>query len=130
MRWLMYAPLLVTTMVASAQGASNVSAKFDGIYEGEATPAVALEQAGCSAFAAGEVVIANGILKSRKTDGSPTITGFITEEGYVAAFMTRAGHQRSAMDGRHENCVIGVGFIESDSGCAWVVHLQQKQANQ
>jgi hypothetical protein len=42
--------------------------------------------------------------------------------------MTRPGHQAAALDGRLEDGVIAAGFIESESGCVWVIHLTPQQA--
>lgn len=115
---------LMTLLVAgTAQAESNVSNKFDGVYQGNAMPVVGMSTSACPELQLPEVTIAKGFLKSAKDPSQPAVSGFITEEGYVAAFMARAGQQRSAMDGRFEAGVISAGFIEATSGCMWVVHL-------
>jgi hypothetical protein len=61
-----------------------------------------------------------------RSPGDPIASGFITEEGYFAAFITRPGHQRTPMDGRLVDGSIIAGIMEGDSGCAWVIHLDRK----
>jgi hypothetical protein len=112
--------------LSAAHAASNVSAKYDGSYEGAATPALPMRTAGCPAFTLNGIAISNGFLKTPQGEAAYAVSGFITEEGYVSAFLARAGHVRSALDGRMEDGVISAGFIESDSGCAWIVHLRRR----
>lgn len=110
----------------SVEAASNVSAKYDGIYEGAATPAPGLGTANCLAFPLTDVRLEKGFFKAARAGSNVSISGFITEEGYVSAHMARAGHQRSPLDGRLEDGLIVAGFIEFDSGCSWVVHLRPR----
>jgi len=120
---LLWALLVLATVASPAAAASNVTQKFDGVYAGSAQPATSVGTPDCSSFALAEVTIAGGFFKAPQNVDAPIITGFITEEGYVAAYLGRPGHQRAAMDGRFDNGEIVAGFIEPDSGCAWVVHL-------
>jgi len=114
-------------VAGTAQAASNVTTKFDGIYTSSAEPAPAMGAAGCPAFSLGEVNISRGFLRTTPAPDRPVVTGFITEEGYVAAYVTRPGHSRSAMDGRLDEGVIVAGFIEGDSNCMWVVRLTPRR---
>lgn len=119
----------VAGVVSSAHvgATSDVSAKFDGTYAGSAVPAPNMGGSGCTAFAIHEVSIIKGILRSGRDQAQPKTEGFITAEGYVSAFMTRAGHLRSPLDGRLENDVIVAGFIELDSNCHWIVKLARSR---
>jgi hypothetical protein len=114
--------LLVIT-AGTVHAGSDISSKFDGRYAGTAEAASGIGARGCSSFTLGDVVIAQGFLRAARTDNQPSVSGFITEEGYVAASMSRPGHMRSAMDGRLVEGVIVAGFIEADTNCAWVVRL-------
>lgn len=119
--------LFLTLMAApSVHAASDVRAKFDGVYEGAAMPVPAMGPAGCPTFTLSDVWITKGFFKKSVAAMGPVVEGFITDEGYVSAFLTRPGHQRSALDGRLEDGVLSAGFIESDSGCVWVVHLRRR----
>ena len=118
--------LLALTASVPVHAASNVSAKFDGVYEGAATPVPIAGAEGCTAFTLTEISISAGFLKTAKGTPGPMVSGLITEQGYVAAFLTRPGHQRSPLAGRLEDGVISAGLIESDSGCAWIVHLRRR----
>ena len=113
----------VVAFCGAAAAASNVTNKYDGVYTGTAQPAPGTEVKGCLMFSVGDVTIARGFLRTPKGADLPFVTGLITEEGYVAAFMARPGHARAAMDGRFDEDQIVAGFIEEDSGCVWVVHL-------
>lgn len=108
-----------------AAAASNVSSKYDGVYSGAAMPARTGVQSECAEFAVGNITIAGGIFKSPASQ-FPKVSGFVTEEGYVASFLTRSGHGRSAMDGRIVDGVIVAGLIEEDSGCMWTVRLEKQ----
>ncbi len=112
----------------SAEAASNVSSKYDGVYDGDATPAPNMGAANCSAFVLRDVKLEKGAFKPGATEGgaSLSVSGFITEDGYVSAYMMRSGHLRAPFDGRLDAGVIVAGFIEPDSGCIWVVHLQAR----
>jgi len=114
--------LLVIT-AGTVHAGSDISNKFDGRYAGAAEPASGIGAQGCPSFTLSEIVIAQGFLRAAPTDNQPSLSGFITEEGYVAASVSRPGHMRSAMDGRLVEGVIVAGFIEADTNCAWVVRL-------
>lgn len=116
-------------LAGPAQASSNVSARYDGKYDGVAELVPYMGPANCSGFVLPTVSIEKGFLKVAGRDAQIAISGFVTEEGYVSAFMTRAGHDRSALDGRLEDTIIAAGFIETDTGCVWTVHLtRQPQA--
>lgn len=125
MTLLRIAVLLALVAPGGAHAASNVSAKFDGTYEGAATPAPAISAAGCKPFIVSDIAISAGFLKSPKGSGL-TVSGFVTEEGYVSASLARAGRPSYPLDGRLEDGVISAGFIEVDSGCIWIVHLRRR----
>ncbi len=112
----------------SAEAASNVSSKYDGVYDGAATPAPDMGAANCSAFVLRDVKLEKGAFKPGTTEGGASLSvgGFITEEGYVSAYMMRPGHLRAPLDGRLDAGVIVAGFIEPDSGCIGVVHLRAR----
>ncbi len=97
--------------------ASNVAHKLDGVYIGNAQPAPTVGTPGCPSFSLGEITIASGFFKIPQNAGEPVITGFITEEGYVAAHFARRDHLPAVMDGRFDNGEIVAGVIEPDSGC-------------
>lgn len=108
---------------APAFAGSNVSPKFDGRYAGSAQPVAGMSRDGCEPLDLKDVSIAKGVLRSAANAGGPTVGGFITEECYVAGRMARPGGKQYSMDGRLEDGVITAGFIEAESGCAWIVHL-------
>jgi hypothetical protein len=122
MSYLRTAFAFLLVFAGTAQAASNVSSKFDGSYSGTAEPAPAMGAAGCGRFSL-DVTITRGILRAAPLSAPYIISGFITEEGYVAAYLTRSGHVRSALDGRWDEGVIVAGFIEADSNCMWVLRL-------
>jgi len=105
----------------AANAASNVTAQFDGIYAGTAQPTPAFGS-GCEAFVIDNVKIVNGFLTSTGDAGHRAVRGFITEEGYVAAYM-QDRDKRYAMDGRLVEGVIVAGFIVDTPPCAWVLRL-------
>jgi hypothetical protein len=113
----------LTALSAPAGATSNVSSRYDGIYSGEATPAPDMGASSCASFSIGQVVISKGFLRTPKSADQPAIRGLITEEGYVAAWMTRPGYKRLALDGRLEANVISAGYIDEAQNCFWVVHL-------
>lgn len=116
----------IALIASPVLAASNVSAKFDGIYAGEAKPAPLKSAPACASIPIAEVRVAKGFLSVSKNPEHLTVTGLITAEGYVAAFLTRPGHSRSPMDGRYEENTIIAGLIESDSDCSWVVYLTRR----
>jgi hypothetical protein len=114
-------------VAGSAQASSNVSGRYDGRYDGSAVPVAGMGPASCTGFSLATISIEKGILKVPRGGAGIAISGFITEEGYVSAFMTRAGHERSALDGRLQDDLIVAGFIEKDTGCVWTVHLARQR---
>lgn len=107
--------LLLSLLAAPAFGFSGVSSAFDGVYLG----AVRASAGGCPAFDIGRVTISKGALKSET--GEPAISGFITEEGYVQATLSRNGNT-GPLDGRLDNGMISAGYM--DGTCAWIVELR------
>ena len=112
--------MLATEAVAT----SNVSARYDGIYTGKAFPTPGMSAPTCQPFEIPRVTIAKGFLRAGATSDEIRISGFITEEGYVAAFMTRPGGQKYPLDGRLEDGRISAGFLEPAAACAWIVELK------
>jgi len=110
---------------AAAQAASNVSAKFDGRYAGIAAPAP-LSPVACSTLQFDHLAISGGFVSTPRGGSDPISSGFITEEGYFTAIITRPGHRPTPMDGRLVDGTIIAGVMECDSGCAWVIHLERK----
>lgn len=114
-------------VAGAAQASSNVSGRYDGRYVGAAEPVPGMGPASCTGFTLGTISIEKGILRVPGRGSGIGVSGYITEEGYVSAFMTRAGHEKSALDGRLQDDVIVAGFIEKDTGCAWTVHLTRQR---
>lgn len=108
---------------AGALAASNVSARYDGVYSGQAVAAPAMSTGACPSFDIGPVTITKGFLRSEKAPDRPSITGFITEEGYIQASMTSPDGTKKPLDGRLENGTISAGLIDAAGGCAWLVEL-------
>lgn len=107
--------LTTLLLAAPALAFSGLTTNFDGVYLG----AVHTSSGSCPAFEVGRVTISNGALKSDSGDAS--ISGIITEEGYVAATLSRNG-TTARMDGRLDNGMISAGYV--DGACAWVVELR------
>ena len=118
---------LCGTGIRPAAATSNVSARFDGIYDGEAVPAPEMGNPECLSFRVDGMVIRQGIFHSTSGAEQPVIGGFITEEGYVSARLARASHKAFPMDGRLEDGIIVAGFIAADEDCDWVLRLQRRQ---
>ena len=112
---------------AATQAATNVSAQYDGVYTGVAKPNPAVSVAGpCAPFTINKVTIRQGNLKSDAVTTAAAINGIITEDGYVQAKMALPGGAPSEFDGRLTGSTISAGFIESSSGCAWLVELKRE----
>lgn len=113
----------------ASQAASNVSARFDGVYSGWAIQTPGMSLPSCSPFQITRMTIAQGFLRSDEGIDQPIttglITGLITEEGYMAGFMARPGGVKHDLDGRLENDIISAGFIETETSCAWLVELSR-----
>lgn len=117
---------LIAFWTGTANAASDVSAQFDGVYAGTAEPAPAMGRAGCGAFQIPSVTIAKGFFQT--TSGAqPSVTGFVTADGYVSASLTRPGRPRLALDGRLEGDTISAGLIDAEDNCYWVVRLTKSQ---
>ncbi|MHB1205527.1 MAG: hypothetical protein ACYCZX_08170 [Rhodospirillaceae bacterium] len=106
-----------------ALAASNVSAKYDGVYSGQAVTVPAMSTGACPSFDIGPVTIAKGFLRSEKAPNQPAVNGFITEEGYLQASLVRPDGTKKPLDGRLENGIISAGLIDGVAGCAWLVEL-------
>lgn len=102
-------------LAAPAFAFSGTTSNFDGVYLG----AVHTSAGNCPAFEIGRVTISNGALKS--DTGEAAISGIITQEGYVAATLSRNG-TTARMDGRLDNGMISAGYM--DGACAWIVELR------
>lgn len=110
-------------LASEALAASNVSARYDGVYTGKAFPTPGMSAPTCQPFEIPRVTIAKGFFGAGTASDDIRISGFITEEGYVSAFMTRPGGQKYPLDGRLEDGRISAGFLEPAAGCAWIVEL-------
>jgi hypothetical protein len=112
---------------ARAQGATDVSAQYDGVYMGVAkpNPSLSTATAPCVPFALGKVTISQGNLKADTAASAAAINGIITEDGYVQATMALPGGAKSPLDGRLERNLITAGFLDASSGCAWLVELKR-----
>lgn len=119
----LFAAVVCFGLAASAYGASNVSSKYDGVYSGAAEPVTGMGAPNCPAFVIADVTIASGFLRTPQTTGQPTLSGFITEDGYLSAYLARPGRPRFPMDGRLENQTITAGFIDTEDNCYWIVRL-------
>jgi hypothetical protein len=124
-RWLpIFGACLMTFSAHAVNAASDVSARFDGVYAGSAEPAPAMGRTGCGVFPVAPVTIANGFFQTAADAAQASITaGFITADGYVSAYLTRPGRPRFAMDGRLDGQIIIAGFIDTDENCYWIVRL-------
>ena len=129
MRFASWIAAAVTAVVFSprlVQAADVVSAKFDGVYTGQATVNPALSAGSCEPFSVGKVVIIQGNLRTEAKPHMPWLTGLITEDGYVKGSMARPGGARSALEGRLSGGTISAGFIEAASMCAWLIELKRE----
>lgn len=119
--------IVITCIIAApAWAASDVSPKFDGVYLGAAAVVSGMGVAACAPFDVGEVTISRGFVKPGTDAALPRISGFITEEGYLAAVMTRSGRPTFPLEGRLEDGVIVAGFIDTTENCYWTVHLRRR----
>ncbi len=109
-----------------ARAASDVSARYDGRYSGSAKPVPNMGSSECRAFAIDGVKVEKGFFLSSGASAQPAVKGFITEEGYVAAWMARPGGMAYAMDGRLEGSTIIAGYIDSAANCYWTVYLAKQ----
>jgi hypothetical protein len=110
-----------------AYAASDVSPIYDGIYEGLATPVPWMSAPACTSHRFEDIRIRAGIVKLAATPARPGMAGFITEEGYLSAFMVLSDNRRFPMDGRQEDGAIVAGAIDDKSGCAWIVNLAKSK---
>ncbi len=122
--WATAAAVLVTPLLV--QAADVVSAKFDGVYTGQATVNPALSAGSCGPFAVGKVIISQGNLRTEAKTDMPWLTGLITEDGHVKGSMARPGGARSTLEGRLSGDTISAGFIEAASMCAWLIELKRE----
>ncbi len=97
-----------------ALAASNVSAKYDGVYSGQAVTVPAMSTGACPSFDIGPVTIAKGFLRSEKAPNQPAVNGFITEEGYLQASLVRPDGTKKPLDGR----LVVTGLVQLQAGDA------------
>ncbi len=117
---------MVLLSTAPAIAFSGISAKFDGKYSGTAQVVEKTSASSCASQAIESVTIQDGKLKSN--DSNVSVSGFITEEGYLDASMKMASGARAELDGHLvEGSTISAGAIDNVAGCSWIVKLQKNE---
>ncbi|MDX2145024.1 MAG: hypothetical protein SFV19_16845 [Rhodospirillaceae bacterium] len=120
---------LVTAVMAlptAADATSNVSAKYDGTYAGVMSPVAALSLGTCAIVTVETLTIAGGFLREAKTGGVVALSGFVTEEGFVAGKARFGGASAVTFEGRIEGTSLSGGIIEDAIRCAWTVNLTRR----
>jgi hypothetical protein len=107
-----------------AWATSNVSPKHDGTYAGALTPVAAMSGATCGAISVEGLAVANGLF--RHVAGALTLSGFVTEEGFVAGKARFGGAAVVLFEGRIEGTRLSGGIIDDAANCAWTVNLTRR----
>lgn len=110
-------------LAATAHATSDVSARFDGRYDGMANPVAWMSKPGCVAFEVRGLEILKGTVKYGNEYEAPRIRGFITAEGYLKSTLAPLGGSAVALEGRLEEGRLVAGAIDNTAGCVWILEL-------